>query len=488
MIIKKISAVLITILIAFSLISCNREPYTVNWIDNEGNILGTQTVEPGDEVQQPSAPYIYGYRFNEWVKSESIENNLVIYTASYSINEYKVVFKDDLGRIIEIQVVKHGSNATNPKTPTKISHEFLGWDKPITNIVQDTTISAIFLKTYTKNEIYNIVKDSVFKVEILDKNQNIMSQGSGFFIKEDGTFITNAHVVEDGWYGRIDQDSNIFDIEISEIVKYESNYDYAILKVKNYANATKYKPVTFSNTYEVGDIIYSIGYPQNSYTSIISTGEILGNKMNLGIPYILTNATLNSGSSGGITVNRFGEVIGITTYAFGDNTFGSIPVRIFENSLNTFNLFPKSIKDYFHPTQSVFLTSTNFSSYFDLSVENTDVEYYSSYASIDFEISIKPSQELEFPSFSYIYITLMIEINYSYYSYLYNNVYTYSSTHTKYEYITLYNTSKYEYTGNLSTSIFNSNLKSLNTYNYSIFSVSGTIKIYIWFLKLMLKK
>lgn len=478
MITKKISAVLLTILLVFSISSCSREPYTINWVDNEGNLIGTQYIEPGDEVRHPSAPYIYGYSFDEWIKTESPENNLVIYSALYSINEYKVVFKDDLGRIIEIQYVKHGSNATSPTTPVKMSHEFLGWDKPITNIVQDTTINAIFLKTYTKNEIYNIVKDSVFKVEILDKNQNVMSQGSGFFIKEDGTFITNAHVVEDGWYGRIDQDSNVVDIEISEIVKYESNYDYAILKVKNYANATKYKPVTFSNTYEIGETIFSIGYPNNSYTSIISTGEILGNKTNQGIPYILTNATLNSGSSGGITVNRFGEVIGITTYAFGDNTFGSIPVRIFENSLNTFNLFPKSLKDYFHPTQSVFLTSTNFLNYFDLSIVNTDVEYYSSYASIDFEISIKPSQELEFSSFSYISITIMIKINYSYYSYLYNNVYTYSSTHTKYEYITLYSTSEYEYTGNLSTSIFNSNLKSLDTYSYSVFSVSGNIKIY----------
>ena len=53
----------------------------------------------------------------------------------------------------------------------------------------------------TKDEIYEQLKPSLVRIySYYDSERKESAYGSGFFIDEHGTFITNAHVVEDCYY------------------------------------------------------------------------------------------------------------------------------------------------------------------------------------------------------------------------------------------------------------------------------------------------
>ena len=122
--------------------------YTVTFVDWNGTVLKTQTVEEGSSATAPSSPTRVGYNFTGWdVSFNNITSDLTV-TAQYSIKTYTVIFKDDDGTTLKTQNVNHGSNATAPANPTKDGYTFTGWDKDFTNITSDLTVTA----QYTKNE------------------------------------------------------------------------------------------------------------------------------------------------------------------------------------------------------------------------------------------------------------------------------------------------------------------------------------------------
>ena len=122
--------------------------YTVTFVDWNGTVLKTQTVDEGSSATAPSNPSRDGYNFTGWDKSfNNITANVTI-TAQYSIKTYTVIFKDHDGATLKTQTVNHGSAATAPNNPTRDGYTFTGWDKAFTNVTSDLTVIA----QYTKNE------------------------------------------------------------------------------------------------------------------------------------------------------------------------------------------------------------------------------------------------------------------------------------------------------------------------------------------------
>lgn len=179
------------------------------------------------------------------------------------------------------------------------------------------------------SEIYSSVDSSV--VFILISTRSGYSSGSGFFIDNNGTLVTNYHVIEDGLSGAIQMNDGKT-ATIDKVLGFDKKLDIAILAT----SATNTKPVTISKTpVQVGDTVYAIGYPEafklGFSSSTFTTGIVSMNRSIDGYSYIQSTVNITHGNSGGALINKSGEVIGITTagitYSNIDYMNLSIPIQ-----------------------------------------------------------------------------------------------------------------------------------------------------------------
>lgn len=148
-----------------------------------------------------------------------------------------------------------------------------------------------------------------------DENVGI---GSGVIIKEDGTILTNLHVVSGAKKIKV----RFFDgMETeAEIIGAQPENDLAVLKPK--AIPDDMHPATMRSTNDLrpGDLVVATGFPFGIGPST-SAGVISGLKREFRSPQgkrVLTNliqfdAAANPGNSGGPLVTADGEVVGIVT-------------------------------------------------------------------------------------------------------------------------------------------------------------------------------
>ena len=147
--------------------------------------------------------------------------------------------------------------------------------------------------------------------------------GSGFIIKENGTVITNNHVI-----------ANAEDILVrvgdkeykAKLVGADPYMDVAVLKMET---KDKFKPVKFgdSDLARVGDWAVAIGNPFG-LGGTVTAGIISARNRDINLTryddFIQTDASINQGNSGGPLFNLKGEVIGINTAILGQS--GSIGI------------------------------------------------------------------------------------------------------------------------------------------------------------------
>lgn len=143
-----------------------------------------------------------------------------------------------------------------------------------------------------------------------------VSQGSGFFISEDGYIVTNNHVVDGGSdYTIVMHDGTELD---AKLVGTDQRTDLAVLKVDS---DQKFTYVAFGDDSKsrVGDWVVAVGNPFG-LGGTVTAGIISARGRDIGAgPYddfIQIDASVNRGNSGGPTFNLSGEVIGINTAIF----------------------------------------------------------------------------------------------------------------------------------------------------------------------------
>lgn len=167
---------------------------------------------------------------------------------------------------------------------------------------------------------------NVFQIVVMDLDVSY-GVGSAFVLNDEGWFITNAHVMENAYKAQA-----IFEIpnertgesftyfNINEGVYYNSDKDIYIGKIENYHSIKNYyKNIPVSSNYKIGDVTYSIGYPNATALMEINEGvgvmeyATLADKLYGGNTYIYSTSYIAPGSSGGVLLNKNLEVIGITT-------------------------------------------------------------------------------------------------------------------------------------------------------------------------------
>ena len=151
------------------------------------------------------------------------------------------------------------------------------------------------------------------------------SLGSGFIIDENGTVVTNNHVIS----GADDILVKVGDKEYkAKVVGADPYMDIAVLKMKT---NDKFKTVSFgdSDQARVGDWAVAIGNPFG-LGGTVTAGIISARNRDINLTryddFIQTDASINQGNSGGPLFNLKGEVIGINTAIIAPGQSGSIGI------------------------------------------------------------------------------------------------------------------------------------------------------------------
>ena len=123
-----------------------QRPLTVTFNDWDGSTLKTETVYEGNNATPPADPTRVGYHFTGWSDSyQNVQTNKTL-VAQYAINTYTVRFLDYDGTVLKSETVEHGSDATPPADPTREGWRFTGWQGTYTGITADTDITATYVE------------------------------------------------------------------------------------------------------------------------------------------------------------------------------------------------------------------------------------------------------------------------------------------------------------------------------------------------------
>ena len=149
--------------------------------------------------------------------------------------------------------------------------------------------------------------------------------GSGFILTEDGYVVTNYHVIENA--SRIEVKLSNSDTYAGKVVGFDAAHDVAVVKIE--ATGLPHVVLGSSDALAVGDQITVIGNPLGELTYTQTVGYISGKDRGVStentlINMLQTDASINSGNSGGPMFNMQGQVVGIITAKYsGTSTSGA---------------------------------------------------------------------------------------------------------------------------------------------------------------------
>lgn len=177
-------------------------------------------------------------------------------------------------------------------------------------------------------DIYKKVNPSV--VSVISTTSEGTGSGSGVIMSKDGYIITNNHVV-DGAQSVSVQLSDGTSLD-AEIIGTDEQTDLAVIKVTPTSDLTAAE-FGDSDELEPGEYAYAIGSPGGvQFANTITGGHISAINRDLTVndrvmTLIQTDASINNGNSGGALINKYGQVVGITSAKLSGNAFGSATVE-----------------------------------------------------------------------------------------------------------------------------------------------------------------
>lgn len=174
------------------------------------------------------------------------------------------------------------------------------------------------------------------------QNSEQEGAGTGVIISDDGTVITNRHVIPQGATSvsvTLSDGTLLDNVEVLGRTSANDPLDIAFLKI----NDTKGKKLTVasigdSGAMEVGDRVIAIGNALGQFQNTVTSGIISGYGRDVEASdgssveslqnLFQTDAAINPGNSGGPLMNLSGEVIGINVAVADANNIGfAIPIN-----------------------------------------------------------------------------------------------------------------------------------------------------------------
>ena len=166
--------------------------------------------------------------------------------------------------------------------------------------------------------------EDMFKEYGMPETRKASALGSGFIIDKKGIIVTNNHVIQ-GAEDIIVTVNGDKEYKV-KIIGADPLSDIAVLQIETEDN---FLPVNFgdSDKARIGDWVLAIGNPFG-FGGTVTAGIISARNRNIGLSryedFIQTDASINSGNSGGPLFDTNGDVIGINTAILGQS--GSIGI------------------------------------------------------------------------------------------------------------------------------------------------------------------
>jgi S1-C subfamily serine protease len=200
---------------------------------------------------------------------------------------------------------------------------------PSTRQITQEDIRAAVLHTLETNALpsaaakaYRVIAPSIVRVRGLEQEKNgadvERSVGTGVVIVDNGTILTNLHVVKNAkrvqvvFADGLESDATVTGAR--------PEHDLAVLQARTIPDDLF--PATMRSTADLamGDLVFAVGFPFGIGPSV-TAGVVSGLRREFHSPEgkrLLTNliqfdAAVNPGSSGGPLVTAGGEVVGIVT-------------------------------------------------------------------------------------------------------------------------------------------------------------------------------
>ena len=177
--------------------------------------------------------------------------------------------------------------------------------------------------------------EDMFKEFGTPQERKSSALGSGFIIDKNGIIVTNNHVIQDAEdiIVRVNGDQEYK----ATVIGADPLSDIAVLKLDT---KDKFIPVQFgdSDKARIGDWVIAIGNPFG-LGGTVTSGIISARNRSIGLSryedYIQTDASINSGNSGGPLFDMNGNVIGINTAILGRSGSIGIGFSIPSNNAKT---------------------------------------------------------------------------------------------------------------------------------------------------------
>ncbi|HLM08160.1 MAG TPA: trypsin-like peptidase domain-containing protein [Thermoleophilaceae bacterium] len=156
--------------------------------------------------------------------------------------------------------------------------------------------------------------------------------GSGFVVDDDGTILTNAHVVEGAESVTVSFEDDGEEVD-AEVLGVDPSSDLAAIKVDpDEVDNLDPIPLGDSSKADVGDPVVAIGNPFG-YSRTVTTGIVSALQREIQAPNgftiehaIQTDAPINPGNSGGPLLDAQGRVIGINSQIATGGGQGSVGI------------------------------------------------------------------------------------------------------------------------------------------------------------------
>ena len=194
--------------------------------------------------------------------------------------------------------------------------------------------------------------NSIFKIThtlTVDDGLNIGDDGhgTGFYISNQGHFLTNQHVIDSNpkclqkgvckiILDYTDINGKVFKEEKRvQLLTCHTRFDFCLIKIENFNSSNPFLKLQLNekNT-PASSKIYTVGFPGDKSDKTISHGEVVGTSGN---SLLITNAIFGGASGSPVLSKDTNQVIGIishgSTYRLSDGSFTGYarPIKSIEN-------------------------------------------------------------------------------------------------------------------------------------------------------------